>query len=321
MITNSNQQALTQQAVQKAAETLMLLHQQTTTLEVKNYLRREKYLAMQRDVSHFMATLAQQQKDWKTRDNGRYKIYRFAQDSQVTFHEYLENGKDFWEIEVDKLQVITTLGKIGTDGGSYTTSLQSNRFAIHQAHLLVQQKINTGYTKAVDQRLSKLLRTRYEKWLQQEVQQYTLAFYGVEKIEKQSANLSLDSTVVSAYLLSSKSAGYEISFKSPSDIKSSLELLDKKSWDATQINFISLYLTGEKIIHQAAFSEDHQPIKDFKIQNLSGQAELQQLLVHQENLYQVRLIFKNHKTLTLSKFELDLTTELLPLLQAFLKLN
>lgn len=319
-MTHSNHQALTLQAVQEAAETLMLLHQQTTTLDVKNYLRKNNYMALQRDVSQFMSTLSQQQHAWKAKDNGRYKIYSFGQDSKETFQEYLEKGTDFWEIEVGKTQQITTLGKIGTDGGSYTTTLPSNRHAIQQAKILVQQKINSGYIKAIDQRLPKALRSRYKKWFQQKIEQCTLAFYGIEKIEKQSANFLFKQQLTQGYLLISKSAGYEISFyNNQQSISKCLDLLDKTSWDATQIDANSLYLTGEKTTHKTAFSIQGQTQKDFTIKNLIGVPKIQQLLIHRDHLYQIRLTFEGQKTVTLSKFELDLDKELLPLVKAFLK--
>lgn len=315
-MTNSNQRVLTQQAVQEAAETLMLLHDKTTTLDVKNYLRRQNYLAFQRDVSLFMNNLVQRQATWKANDNGRYRVYVFGQDTQNSYHEYLEKGKDFWEIEVNKPVKTITLGKIGTDGSAYNTTLKSNRYAIHQAKLLVQQKLDSGYQKAIDQRLPKLLRLRYEKWLNQKVEKCTLAFYGVEKIEKQSANLLLNQQPISGYVLNSKSAGYEITFNHQQ--MQTIDL-DKASWDATQIKDKSLYLTGEKNLNQTAFTEHDQTITDYNIQQLIGSPQITQLLIHQRNLYQVRLQFPQQKILTLSKFELDLITELLPLVKAFFK--
>lgn len=315
-MTNSNQRVLTQQAVQEAAETLMLLHDKTTTLDVKNYLRRQNYLAFQRDVSLFMNDLVRRQHTWKANDNGRYRIYAFGQDTQDSYHEYLEKGHEFWEIEVDKTLKIITLGEIGTDGGAYNTTLKSNRYAIHQAKLLVQQKLDSGYQKAIDPRLPKSLRLRYEKWLSQKVEQCTLAFYGVEKVEKQSANLLFNQQMIAGYVLNSKSAGYEITFSR--EQMQAIDL-DKASWDTTQIKNHSLYLTGEKTLSQTAFTANDQAIKDYNIQQLTASPQITQLLIHQRNLYQVRLQFAQQKTLTLSKFELDLVKELLPLVKAFFK--
>ena len=56
------------------AETLLLQNGQTTTLEVKNALREEGYIAFQADVSYFMKT-AVQQTGWRFTCNGRNRTY------------------------------------------------------------------------------------------------------------------------------------------------------------------------------------------------------------------------------------------------------
>ena len=61
-------------AVLVEACTLMLNNGQTTTLEVKNSLRKQGYDARQADVSAFMAELSGEEK-WKAKDTGSYKVY------------------------------------------------------------------------------------------------------------------------------------------------------------------------------------------------------------------------------------------------------
>lgn len=56
------------------AERLMQTNGQTTTLEVKNELRRRGYLAFQREISREMALIAEEA-GWDTFFNGRNRIY------------------------------------------------------------------------------------------------------------------------------------------------------------------------------------------------------------------------------------------------------
>ena len=60
--------------VKMTAERLMQMNGQTTTLEVKNELRRRGYLAFQRNISQQMATIANES-GWDTFYNGRNRIY------------------------------------------------------------------------------------------------------------------------------------------------------------------------------------------------------------------------------------------------------
>lgn len=73
--TNTNQpKPLSKVAVLIAAQRLMLMNGQTTTLEVKTALRKEGFFALQDDVSVSMSELATEE-NWAVGDNSHHKLY------------------------------------------------------------------------------------------------------------------------------------------------------------------------------------------------------------------------------------------------------
>ncbi|MEL6923230.1 MAG: hypothetical protein AAFO94_04210, partial [Bacteroidota bacterium] len=81
---------LTSDAVQQAAEELMLTRGETTTLDVKNKLRREGFHAVQHEVSRCMTNLCYP-RQWTFRQNGSFRVFFFRSDTNEVQHEYLEN--------------------------------------------------------------------------------------------------------------------------------------------------------------------------------------------------------------------------------------
>ena len=65
--------------VRAAAYTLMLANKTTTTLEVKNFLRHQGYLAFQNEISPMMDRLAHEE-GWIFHFNGNFRIYTFEDD-------------------------------------------------------------------------------------------------------------------------------------------------------------------------------------------------------------------------------------------------
>ena len=66
-------------AVQRAAEILMMINGETTTLEVKKFLRLEGFIAYQNQVSRLMDELAQSDlANWTYTCNGTYRSYGFC---------------------------------------------------------------------------------------------------------------------------------------------------------------------------------------------------------------------------------------------------
>jgi hypothetical protein len=64
------------ESVKLAATTLILASGCTTTLEVKLYLRKHGYQALQKIISKKMREVAQKE-GWITVDNGQFFIYTF----------------------------------------------------------------------------------------------------------------------------------------------------------------------------------------------------------------------------------------------------
>ena len=71
---------LTKLAVQEVADTLLETDSVTTTLDVKNALRKDGYWARQEAVSDYMAELGDEGKFWYT-DNGQHRLYELAPSS------------------------------------------------------------------------------------------------------------------------------------------------------------------------------------------------------------------------------------------------
>lgn len=63
-------------AVRFVATTLILANGSTTTLEVKNALRKRGYQARQADVSQWLFVISLWEK-WYIHDNGSYRSYSF----------------------------------------------------------------------------------------------------------------------------------------------------------------------------------------------------------------------------------------------------
>jgi hypothetical protein len=76
---------ITRETVRDFARALIILNNQTTTLEVKNTLRSRGYWATQDEVRNFMLDITSANSDIQYTDNGIHRIYRFAnQNTQVS---------------------------------------------------------------------------------------------------------------------------------------------------------------------------------------------------------------------------------------------
>lgn len=69
-----------QEAVKAAAEELIRENGATTTLEVKNKLRNQGFIAYQAEVSRMLDETAQSQ-GWEFEVNGKFRVYYFARPS------------------------------------------------------------------------------------------------------------------------------------------------------------------------------------------------------------------------------------------------
>lgn len=83
MSPNYSLRKLHTKAVKMAAENLMLTSGATSTLEVKNQLRKQGYLAFQSEVSDCMDRIAAEQ-GWCYVFNGFFRIYFFPEEMQAS---------------------------------------------------------------------------------------------------------------------------------------------------------------------------------------------------------------------------------------------
>ena len=75
----------TLQNVKQTAEMLMLLNGSTTTLEVKDFLRLDGFIAYQRQVSDMMKWI-QEEYDWSFTCNGVFRSYQFKIKMDFSIH-------------------------------------------------------------------------------------------------------------------------------------------------------------------------------------------------------------------------------------------
>lgn len=312
---------LTKINVLKAAEELMTINDYTTTLDVKNALREEGYFAVQADVSLWMEELAYEE-GWLYQSNGTHRFYAFGEDTKEALHQYFEKGNYFWEIVVEGVSQFINTGKIGTFGCIKHYTFNTNRGAIFDSELLVQDKILNRYERSENLRPSFTLRLKYFDYFQQRVSRCTLSYFGIRKTEKEDAYIYLGDQVAKAYFLIQKNAGYEFSFKGESGLNQLSDLLRKTEWDAHSIAFDDIFLLGEKVISEKAFllgTGEQLGIHNLKERSQSPQ--LVELLIHNDHLYKIELEFVNGQTIQLDKRQMDLHEDLFPLVNLFLKTN
>lgn len=307
-----------QVAVLKAAETLMLQNEQTTTLEVKNYLRQQGYQAYQSAISSWMNWLARQQK-WNAEYSNRHYIYKFGADTEETLHKYLEKGGEFWEVKVQDREVLIGTGKTGENGTYQKMQFASNRKAIYHVHNLLINREKDNFVEAIDQRLPLSLRLEYQAYFKEEAILCTMSFYNVQKTEKQTViHTTKYATTQKSDLQITKNAGYEFSwnlYRSSDKLK---QILAQTAWDACQVGYESAELKGETITAIQDHNGQAIPLKDYReLPNLNP-PKITALQVSQAEMYQVSIAFKNGAKVYLSSFQYDLQDELIPLVKKLL---
>ncbi len=316
-----NQKPLNRTSIQEIAERLMISNLETTTLEVKNQLRKEGFYAEQKEVSRWMLQLATWQ-NWAMVNAGNHRIYRFKDDSKDAFQNYLEKDNAFWEVRVEGLEVVTGFGKIGEDGILNTQDFKSNRQAIHHGRRILNEILAKGYVEATDNRLSLELRKQYEPYLKLNALKCTLGYYGVKIQEKVEITYRLQNSpnakTSEGYLIHEKSAGFEFEWTLPDRGSELKHVLEHDYWDAIQICPNQSNLTGGKVLKTQFFTKDHQSMDEPEILEKGEIKKLLSIKINNANLYNIRFEFSEGKPLDLSKFKLDLEKELLPIAKRFL---
>jgi hypothetical protein len=139
----------------------------------------------------------------------------------------------------------------------------------------------------------------------------------VKVADKIRATLRVDNQQIEGYLIQIKSAGFEFEWALPEKGNTLKNILNKENWDALEFAPSHTILTGEKIIETKFFTLDNQPVEDAEIIKKSDLYEAIYIKMNNDNLYNIRFDFTNDKVLNLSKFQLDLKREMLPLTLRF----
>jgi predicted DNA-binding WGR domain protein len=302
-------------AVLLAAEELMSKNGSTTTLDVKNRLRNNGYMAVQAEVSRFMDDLARTE-SWTYAQQNSFRVYRLGPDTNETFDMYLEKDNDFWEISVKGLEQTVSEGKKGSVGTFFHKSLVSNRQAIRHAKKLVDEKKQMGFNIQVSQLLPMTLRKKFGKYLEQKPKICTLSFYNVEMTEKSPADFYTSEGKVSGYLIQSKSGGYQFTWEN--NFSKILLLLSEENLDLNKADFQNRRTTGEKIKSKESLSNEGFSISTYDKVELNAEQQIESCKTERKNLYEVKFEFESGEKTILSKFDLHFDNEFLPITQKIL---
>jgi predicted DNA-binding WGR domain protein len=245
---------LTDLAVIQAAEELMFQTGQTTTLDVKNLLRKQNYEATQAEVSSRMENVARQE-SWQINSAGAHRVYKPAPDTDQNIEAYWElaSAGSFWEVKVAQKNVFITTGRAGTDGTTQTLAYHTNREAVRQAQLSMQEKRNEGYSPAVDTRLSFAIRQHFAPYFNKTVVGVRLAYFGVVKARKRAGKFVYDNTEKQGEQIQYSEGGYEFSWDLPTEKATLEEILDKDSWIASDYQKSYSHCLGEKAVRIEAW--------------------------------------------------------------------
>ncbi|MCU0447793.1 MAG: WGR domain-containing protein [Microscillaceae bacterium] len=307
--------ALDKTAVLIAAEDLMSKFGSTTTLDVKNRLRNNGYMAAQAEVSQWMDVLAREE-NWAFSQKNNFRVYRPGPDTNDTLNHYLEKDNDFWEIKITGKAQVVSEGKKGTGGAFFHKNFTSNRQAIRHAKNLLAEKQQLGFAEVKDTRLPLEIREKFGKYLHQKPIQCTLGFFNVECIEEQAAEINTNQGLINGSILKVKNGGYRFTFVE--NLVAVAEVFRADEIDFLSLKIEQLKTTGEKVTTQAK-NQANDEVSDYEVVKLVGEQSLTRLQAPKNNLYEAEFVFENGEKTTLSKFDLTFEQEFLPITQQILQ--
>jgi predicted DNA-binding WGR domain protein len=312
---------LDKSAVLKTAEKLIVQNGSTTTLDVKNYLRNNGYHATQSDVSRWMDELCIQE-NWIYSTQHNHRVYRLGADTNDELKTYLEKGGDFWEIEVKGKTQTLIEGKIGTDGTLQEANHPTNRRAILQAQELIEAKKQEGFNDAQDQRLPLRLRQKFGKYFGKIPTHCTLGYYNVAKVEQQAAKIQSENRIIEGWIQKTTNAGFEFGWNLPQSFQEFQKIWETNLWYPSDIKFDRQIVLGakskQKPVEKDELSHDFLEIKNVTNWETIGEWQLVDWWVENHSLFKVEFTFQDGEKISLSKFDLDLKSELIPLVQKIL---
>ena len=305
--------ALNINSVQSVAEALMAKNGATTTLEVKNQLRKEGFFALQAEVSAAMDFLAWEN-DWTFSSNGQYRTYHFGDDTNLAFYCHLEKAGQYWEIAVkENFQIIRISNQKGK--GIFTHRYDSNRQAIAEAGRLLRHREHEGYVQVpLPGTVVKNVLEHFE-YLNKTLLQCTVFFHSVTKIEEHPALFTVNGSQQLGLVQTIKKAGYEFTFDMAKENNGKLlkQLLQVPEWDAGKIYGVGSALLGEKIMSTSAMLLNGTPATDFPILEKQDKAKVSTLEVGNKNLYRIDFQFRDSSQLILRKDQFESVQTLLAL--------
>jgi predicted DNA-binding WGR domain protein len=307
--------ALDKATVLAAAEDLMSKFGSTTTLDVKNRLRTNGYMAAQAEVSQYMDALAREE-NWAFAQQGNFRVYRPGPDTNDTLHHYLEKADSFWEVKIVGKEQTVCEGKTGTNGTFFHKSFTANRQAIRHAKNLLADKLQQGFREVKDTRLPLEIREKFGKYLAQKPIKCTLGFFNVDCIEEQAAELNTSEGVVNGSIIKTKNGGYRFTFTQ--DLGQVAEVFKQDTINFLALKYHEWNTTGEKVKVRAN-NQMKEEIADYQIVKLLGEQNLSLLQAPKGNLYEAEFEFESGDKTSLSKFDLQFDQEFLPITQQILQ--
>jgi predicted DNA-binding WGR domain protein len=283
--------AATIEEVRAAAYDLMARNGSTTTLDVKNELRRLGFQAFQDQVSQMVSAIASHDQ-LSSRNNGRYNLYFYGVDTAESRHVYLQSGDQFWEGRVDGKTITCYAGRVGTDGTEESFECYKNLLAVRELERLADEKTRSGYAPAADPRPPLAVRRQYGHLFGQRPVVCSIGYYNVVKKE------------LSGGQLVTKNAGYRFTWHLPAGHAQVAGALSGPAWHNGDVRFDGAQLLGEKLVARQPADSPGEPLR---------------LEVDNGHLYQVEIGFENGSTAILSKFQPDLQGALLPLARRLLQ--
>ena len=305
-------------AIQVAAEYLMTLNGQTTTLEVKNRLRGQRYNASQREVSEGMSKLSiANPRTWKYTQTSNYRTYSFKTDTDASMAVYLEKGNLFWAVSLKGKTAVFEEGTKGKNGVFQEETYPSNRKAVFEVNALLRAKKTDGFFEVKDRRLPLKVRRKFAPYFNQKLTSCIFGFFEAERLVQQLATFEVNGQQTEGYLLLNQSAGYTFDWELPKDAEVVVKVLDSKKWDALRLGYRSAKLLGEKIKDAEAFDLEGAELKEgtYRLLEKKDDLEAQAILVNNENLYKIECLFEDGGRVVLSKFQMDVEEEILPMMR------
>ncbi|WP_338762542.1 hypothetical protein WAF17_17815 [Bernardetia sp. ABR2-2B] len=264
----------------------------TTTLDVKNELRKKGFHAIQSEVSLWMDELATDE-EWDYESNGTFRMYSLGDDEQYSATLYMVKGNAFWEGELHGKTVWVTHGAIGSTMQSrqvHEHTFPKSRIAWANWKQIITRNYQHGF-KAVDNPFIARLRLRslYQNYRLQNPISCLISYRNTKKyMAKGNQWIEMQGNYV---------LGWEL----PKQHKELKRMLRKKEWNSVQVDFQTVHVHHEETSHKEPLLVEDVSKPIMEIDN--------------SNIYEIELSYANGEILYLSAYDWQWEKELLPLVR------